>query len=182
MASLPIKPSRLGRAVAVKVMERLSRGGFEQIVVSQAQRRIANGGDSQHTYPDLWDPPFPARRRAGDQPLRDSGRGMSTLNGRSETKTTRGTLTLSIQLRGLLYMVYHQHGFETDGPNFIPLTNKAFITHVKGRNPNEEGLEPGVDFIMAWNGVSVPQRKVFNTPPEDVAELRDAIVEAIANG
>jgi hypothetical protein len=57
---------------------------------------------------------------------------------------------------------YHQTGFQTKGPNFIPLTLKAARNHVKGANPRDEGFEYGVDYIMAWKGVKVPERAMID--------------------
>lgn len=188
MAHRSVKMSQLGSVAAEEIRKRLPSAGLGALIVAQAKRRMRAGGDSQHRYLDLWDPPFPARRRAGEQPLLDTARGLQSLNSKVES-TARG---VKVMLRGLLYLVYHQHGFKTKGPNFIPLTNKAVVTHRKGANPRDEGLvsvqeweaagKPAnqpPDYFMAWKGVKVPQRMIHNMPPEDRAEVRFAISDAI---
>ena len=32
---------------------------------------------------------------------------------------------------------------------------------------------------MAWKGVTVPQRKIFNLPPENVAEIKAHIAQIL---
>ena len=63
---------------------------------------------------------------------------------------------VSVIASSAFFHKWHQTGFKTKGPNFIPLTKKAQRLHVKGANPKEEGLEDGVDYIIAWKGVTVP--------------------------
>lgn len=62
----------------------------------------------------------------------------------------------------MFYALWHQKGFKTKGPNFIPLTLKARRMHKLGANPKDEGLEEGVDYVMKWRGVKVPQRKMID--------------------
>lgn len=81
------------------------------------------------------------------------------------------------------YAQYHQDGFNTDGPNFIPLTLRARRNHTLGNNPLDEGLEEGVDYIIAWGGVSVPARPMIDySDPVNLAQIKqdftDAAVEA----
>lgn len=93
--------------------------------------------------------------RKGGQPLRDTGNLQRSLAAKaSNTKPRRITVTMS----GALYGIFHERGFETDGPNFIPLTRKGKRSHATGRNPAGEGLVRGKDFTMAWDGVKVPAR------------------------
>lgn len=151
-----------------------------ELLVSQAKRRIASGGDSSMRYPDLWNHPKSYRR--GGQPLRDTGRLMNSLFG--ETVVTDDTITARLKTNES-YVVGHQEGFKTNGPNFIPLTLKAKRTHRPGMNPKDEGLIPGVDYVMAWGGVTVPARPIFSLPPEDVSEIVDTVRMAVkgqANG
>lgn len=173
-----VRIDALGGAIEDAVVARIEASQPHELLVLQAQRRMEAGGDSEHTYPDLWDPPFPSRRRKGDKPLLDTGRLSRALSGRTEVSADGGTI--SSTLTSLLYGAYHQSGFETEGPNFIPLTNKALF-HVTGANPVDEGLVRGVDFIMAWQGVKVPQRKIFNMPAEDREEIRETM-EVVAGG
>lgn len=100
--------------------------------------------------------------REGGQPLRDTGNLMRSLGARASVS---GPSQLTITLRGLKYGIYHETGFETSGPNFIPLTKKGKRTHATGANPSTEGLQRGKDFFMAWGGVTVPKRP-FLVPTE----------------
>ena len=93
--------------------------------------------------------------RAGGQPLRDTGNLVRSLGARAQRS---GETQLEIVLTGPLYAIFHELGFETEGPNYIPLTRKGVRSHATGANPNAEGLTQGKDFIMAWNGVKVPAR------------------------
>ena len=174
MASVPF--SRVGSAVVREVSERLPRAQIHLILVAQARRRMANGGDTDFRYPELWD--HPGSYRQGGQPLLDTGLLAASLNGTTEERP--GGLRATLQ--GPVHAVYHQNGFTTKGPNFIPLTLKAKRTHRRGANPRDEGLEEGKDYIMAWNGVTVPQRKIYNMPPENRAEIVESLQMAIAEG
>lgn len=71
---------------------------------------------------------------------------------------------------------WHQKGFVTKGPNFIPLTLKAARDHVKGANPKNEGFEYGVDYIVAWKGVKVPERAMIDyADPVNRKQIEDTI-------
>ena len=164
------------------------------------------GGDSTHHYPDLWD--HPKSYRQGGQPLLDTRTHIyNQLTSRCEVA---GDIVRLILL-GPLMALWHQDGFKTKGPNFIPLTLKArrnaaqFTRLARNRSHAirrhravagtlraaaalrelrraDEALEAagfieGETYVMAWKGVTVPQRKIFNTPPEDVRELSEPIKE-----
>jgi phage gpG-like protein len=100
--------------------------------------------------------------RTGGKPLRDTGQMMREVNAKGQT----GGNGVSIIMYGPLHAIFHELGFETQGPNFIPLTKKGKRTHATGRNPTEEGLVRGKDFTMAWRGVTVPKRP-FMIPTND---------------
>ena len=179
-------PARsIGTRIAERVVAGLDRVAGHELLVSQARRRIMNGGDSDHRYPELWDHPGSFRR--GGQPLLSSG-GRGGLVARLNGRTDVGGRDVTWTLLAPMHAQYHQTGFETKGPNFIPLTLKAVRNHITGNNPIEEGLkrwdpETGEgDFLMAWQGVKVPQRKIFNLPPEDVEEIVETIRHAIPLG
>jgi hypothetical protein len=93
--------------------------------------------------------------RNGGQPLRDTGNLLRSIGAKAEQV---GPSRLSVTMSGAIYGIYHEKGFSTDGPNFIPLTRKGKRTHATGANPYSEGLTPGKDFTMAWSGVDVPAR------------------------
>lgn len=92
--------------------------------------------------------------RAGGKPLRDTGQMMRETNAKAQA-SGKG---ISVIMYGPLHAIYHEKGFETSGPNFIPLTRKGKRQHSTGQNPSKEGLLRGKDFTMAWGGVSVPKR------------------------
>lgn len=76
-----------------------------------------------------------------------------------------------------LYAKWQQDGVKTRGPNFIPLTLKARREHQKGVNPAHEGLEYGVDYIMAWKGVNVPASPMIDySDPVNKKQIDDTIL------
>lgn len=206
-----VDTKQLGKAVQSRVMKRLKAARLDLVLVTQAQNRIRAKGDSQHHYPDLWD--HPKSFRAGAKPLRGiTGLLMSSLTAKSTIMSdTKIRLTL---ISPHLYAIYHQHGFSTKGPNFIPLTRKAavnasrfkplaqalseakkqvkkskgspaFIPALQQERAAQEALESagfieGETYIMAWQGVTVPQRKIFNMPPENAEELRNEMQSALS--
>ena len=93
--------------------------------------------------------------RNGGQPLRDTGNLLRSIGAKAEQT---GPARLSVTMSGAIYGIYHEKGFSTDGPNFIPLTRKGKRTHATGANPNNENLSRGKDYVMAWGGVDVPAR------------------------
>lgn len=63
--------------------------------------------------------------------------------------------------------LFHQTGFTTTGPNYVPLTSRAR----KGWNPK---LIPGHDFIMFGKGVTVPARpmvRLTNQNRKDIIQI-----------
>lgn len=200
-------PGGLGASIARTVRKRLKTVGpaLAQVLVAQAKRRISAGGDSTHRYPDLWG--HPGSYRAGGQPLRNTGQLMNGLHGDSSETATGVSVRL---VSAHLHAQYHQSGFSTSGPNFIPLNRKAVRLHkewsrqikalsaIKRQQKRQRGtskvlgamaaerkqqadlvLTEGEDYIMAWRGVTVPQRKIFNMPPEDVEEFRAEAARAV---
>lgn len=82
------------------------------VLRSQAVRRIKNGGDSTHEYPDLWANKHPGHRRFGGSPLQDTGALMASLH--SETRVSGNRISLSLKDGSPGgYGVYHQHGFKS---------------------------------------------------------------------
>ena len=167
----------LGNIIKKKANDALVDGNpLGSILRGQAVARIEAGRDSTHTYPDLWVNKIPNHYRAGSKPLQGNGGLMAGLHSETVARSNGITVTL---LDGSGYGVYHQHGFKTKGPNYIPMSAKGAKRHINGRNPEDEGLVEGKDYIIAWNGVDVPQRKIFNMPPENRQELANAVVDAI---
>ncbi len=199
-----------GGRIAAQALARLRLAGIDKILPKQAKRRIANHGDSEHRYPDLWD--HPKSFRKGGEPLSDTGSLFNALTGKIELDGNKIKITLVVPA-SFKYALYHQSGFSTKGPNFIPLTVRAkenatrfkplvtafaaarrqvnamrgtpgFIPALKKERLAQDRMESagfieGETYIMAWKGVNVPQRKIFNLPPENVEEIRDAIARAL---
>jgi len=209
-----LKISRVPGEIRKTAFERLRAARLDLVLPAQAKRRIANSGDSEHHYPDLWDNPKSYRSK-GETPLSDTGgAGLEgSLTGKMEqTGPSEVTIRLVVPER-FRYALYHQSGFSTKGPNFIPLTVKAkeaatlfkplvtvlsaarkkvraasgtasFIAALREERRAQEAMESagfieGETYIMAWQGVTVPQRKIFNLPPENVEEIREAVTRAL---
>lgn len=178
-----IKASQLGRRITAELLQRVERSGLELVLVAQAKRRIDNSGDSEEKYPILWATTsgLPSYR-AGGRPLRDTGVNIyQRLSGAKYIGFGQATFFL----RGPQIAAWHQGtkgqpiAFRTEGPNFIPLTRRAVRLHRPGMDPKAEGLRPGVDYIMAWRGVEVKRRPIYNMPPEDRDEITQATAAAI---
>lgn len=165
-----MKIGDLGQAVSSEIARRIEGLDVGALLVTQAKRRISSGGDASVQYPDLWDHPKSYRR--GGQPLRDTGRLQNSLF--SEQSSDGETVTATLK-SGVSYAKSQQEGFKTKGPNFIPLTRKAKRNHRPGGNPADEGLVRGEDYIIAWNGVDVPARPIFNMDPLSVNEIVESI-------
>lgn len=106
--------------------------------------------------------------RNGGQPLRDTGNLQRSITARAALV---GPTRVEVTLAGALYGIFHELGFSTDGPNFIPLTRKGKREHATGRNPNAEGLTRGKDFVMAWKGVEVQKRPFLVPTNTEWAEI-----------
>lgn len=78
---------------------------------------------------------------------------------------------LTIELWGLPYGGYHDSGFSTNGPNYIPLTRKGSRGHATGANPSKEGLRRGWDYLLAMDGVTVPARPFLAPDSDDLDDL-----------
>jgi phage gpG-like protein len=115
--------------------------------------------------------------RNGGQPLRDTGNLLRSIGAKAEQT---GPARLSIVMSGAIYGIYHEKGFSTDGPNFIPLTRKGKKNHATGRNPYTEELSPGKDFVMAWGGVTVPARPFLVPTSKEFSEIAKTIKIGIA--
>jgi phage gpG-like protein len=184
MATIRIRANEIPRLKSFLKKKSISalnnHKGLQDTLRGQAVRRIKNKGDSTHQYPELWANKIPGHYRSGGNPLQGESTGglMSSLKARVTTSANKITMRLT---DGVGYGVYHQKGFKTKGPNYIPITSRGKKRHQKGNDPTKEGLVKGKDYFIAWNGVTVPQRKIFNLPPEDVQELKRAIGDAIAN-
>ena len=115
-----------------------------------------------------------ASARAGGKPLDDTGRSKNSFG--HQTKWEGDSPVVEITTTEF-FLQYHDTGFRTKGPNFIPLTTAA--KNKKRENPTAKpdqlGLVPGVDYIMAWAGVTVPQRRLFHFTPANSKEIADTL-------
>jgi phage gpG-like protein len=186
--------SRATMAIQRELLARLRSAPVGVRLVAQAKRRIRNGGDSTVKYPELWADNVPGSYRAGGRPLRDDGRLYSSLANEYQPVRAGARWALTSPLR---HAVYQHRGFQTRGPNFIPLTKKAKRNWTHNRRIRrvgkaagwpeikikeelaKHGLIEGETFIMAWGGVEVPARPIFNLPPEDRAEIRATVRRAL---
>lgn len=91
--------------------------------------------------------------RNGEQPLRATGDLMRSIQAKAEQT---GPARVSVIMQGFIYGIYHEKGFSTHKPNFIPLTKRAKRIHATGAGLDK--LSQGKDYLMAWGGVTVPAR------------------------
>lgn len=109
--------------------------------------------------------------RIGGHPLRDTGEMYRSLSAKGRYANNRITVTLN----GLQHALYQDRGFQTKGPNYLPITMAGRRGHSTGANPATEGLERGRDFVMRWKGVKVPARPFLLPLREDVRTLGRSI-------
>ena len=69
---------------------------------------------------------------------------------------------------------YHQEGFTTRGPNYIPLTNKA-KRKPPGADPELFDLVQGHDYVMAWQGVTIPARPMVRFTRDNLREIMSVL-------
>lgn len=190
MARKRVATGRIGVVVKRAIVAALTSTDLSVILLSQAIRRVENGGDTTHRYPTLAADKWEGHWRAGGNPLKDTGK---LLNGLTSKQTVEGdTIRVSV-FTDELYPVYHQHGFRTKGPNFVPLTQDAKDRYpefaaitARGKDFEKEAESKGFfrtgpkrNYFMAWQGVTVPQRKIVNMAPENIAEFRGVISDII---
>lgn len=118
--------------------------------------------------------------RKGGQPLRDNGFLAASFFTKYAFVFEAEGAALIVAASNAIYAGWQQTGFKTKGPNFIPLTLQARRRHVLHANPFLEGLEEGVDYIMAWRGVDVPARPIIDySDPVNKKEIGDVIRRSI---
>ena len=114
--------------------------------------------------------------RAGGKPLLDEGRAKDSFG--HQVKWEGDSPVVEITTTEA-YLQYHDTGFRTKGPNFIPLTREA--KNKKRENPTASpdrlGLVPGIDYVMAWAGVTVPQRRLFHFTPANSKQIADTLAK-----
>lgn len=131
--------------------------------------------------------------RNGGQPLRDTGRLQRSI--RAKVMVTEEGMQAVIV--GEPYGKGHESGFQTKGPNYIPLTQagrrgdvaryKAYLARAIRKAERLEdkqdyvprpfkGLVRGKDYFIAWNGVKVPARPYMQPTREDMRKIGKSIV------
>lgn len=113
--------------------------------------------------------------RNGGQPLRDTGALVRSLRARASGGSGSSTITVSGLERG----IFHDKGFSTKGPNFIPLTRRAARSHASGSALVPGKLTKGWDFLIAENGVTVPARPFIQPTKDDLQELAASVYLAL---
>ena len=179
MTTLRVNVGSVAPALKREIIARLQASRLDQLLVSFAKRRIDNGGDSEHKYPELWATRLGLGYRAGGQPLRDTSVLYNGLHGDSAPTSTG----VRIRLRdGTGYGRKHQDGFINKAPVFIALTRKAARTTIVATilaamkmEAKLKGLVEGTDFMILKHDAKVPARKIYNTPPEDMQDLAAAL-------
>jgi phage gpG-like protein len=117
-----------------------------------------------------------ASYRRGGNPLLDTGRLRASFFTKYNFVFEAEKAAVVVIASSAFYAKWHQTGFKTKGPNFIPLSLKAKREHERGVNPAHEGLEYGVDYVMAWRGVKVPARPMIDyADPVNKLEIEGTI-------
>ena len=115
--------------------------------------------------------------RNGGHPLRNTGDMERSLNAKGTTKSTG----MMITLRGVKYALFQDRGFTTKKANYIPISEKGVRGHGKGMNPRKEGLRKGKDYMMAWNGVTVPARPFLLPTKQEIKDIGRSIAMSLKN-
>ncbi len=170
----------ISAAKAEAAFDRVNRELFpKESRIAAAQAKLDKARANLKNKLDAAQPATSYRR--GGERLRDNGQLAKSFFKKSQT--VEGKDLTCVVASSAFYAVYHQNGFKTTGPNFIPLTIKARRTHVKGNDPKLEGLEEGVDYIMAWKGVTVPESPMIDyADPIVKQKINATITEAFFNG
>lgn len=191
---MPNRRQRRINKVVKEVSNRIVAARLDQILVSTAKenleqsRNAETGGRLEPLKTVRGEYRTPRGRRGvkvnwrvGGTPLRDTDVHIyNRLSG--VTRRRRGGKSIDLILRIPAIGMMHIEGFQTQGPNFIPLTRKAQRRHQKGVNPAIEGLFEGKDYVMAWKGVRVSGRPFFSLDDDTMLDrLQDAIMDAITN-
>lgn len=141
--------------------------------MSQVNRSFVNGGQPSSKWPSIK--PIGGFRDGG-QPLRSDGGLKASFHIEWPETGVFGNRARSTIASGSTYAPYHQTGFKTSGPNYIPLTLKGRRLHHPGADPAKEGLKRGVDYVMAWKGVSVPARPMIDySDPVNAQMIRNEL-------
>ena len=157
-----IKINNFRRTVRKIAKDQLDKLGQEiaSEMADQITETFRNSGQPGEPWMPLWADNVEGHYRSGGKPLSDTGELAASFQ-RPAVSIQGNVLTVTM-LSSADYARWHQDGYSTDGPNYIPITYKGKTQHVAGADPKKEGLIQGVDYVMAWNGVDVPQRKMVD--------------------
>lgn len=158
------------------------RDGIAQVFRASMQRHIENGAGVDGKFKPLkelhgtWETKRGAEKvqagyRNGGEPLRDTGHLMRSLYAKAATSGDG----FEVSVGGAMYGAYQNAGFETTGPNFIPLTRKGARGYRGGTALVPGKLVKGKDYLIAWNGVTVPSRNFVNPTPDDIHQIGRSI-------
>lgn len=162
-----------------RLLKRLQASEVARILVKQAQARIDSRGADVGGYAALWADTAKVtigkgkkkrtidHYRKGGMPLKDTGDLYRSLT----AETTATTSGIRMTLQGSILSVFHQHGFKTSGPNFIPFTRGAVRRDPKAMKRGE--------YALARKGVTVPARPIFAMPQTARREVARAIARAL---
>lgn len=150
-----------------RVKKRADEGGYAVGKASGAIRKARNRLKAAEHQMRIGNTSY----RRGGKPLQDTGALRASFF--AVTRPTPRGWRVEVG-SPLPYAVYHQEGFETSGPNYIPLTIKG-AKKPKGADPDVLGLLPGVDYVMAWRGVTVPPRRMVGFTSRNRRDLLDLV-------
>lgn len=171
-----------GKRLLEKGLAEALRVGIAKVAVAQFEQvsnAFINSGQPILKWPRLWADKVAGHYRAGGQPLRDAGPLEVSFGSTAEIESSERSASSTIT-SGVGYAKFHQTGFETKGPNFIPLTRRAQRLHRPGANPKGEGLALGIDYVMAWKGVRVPARPIVDySDPINKNQMNDAMADGL---
>lgn len=148
--------------------------------LEQVDQAFEDSGQPSKKWPALKQ--IPGGFRKGGKPLLGLT-GQTRALYHAVESTVTGDTVISRIASGSITALYHHFGFQTAGPNYIPLTRKGARLHKTGANPEEEGLVRGVDFIMAFKGVTVPPRpQIDYDDPVNRKRIKEVIIDAFKRG
>lgn len=145
---------------------KVAKGSGNRGAVRRAQNRLRYAKEAQSTGNPAY--------RAGGKPLLDTGEARASMTYRVRDIPRGVALDVGSPkpwLKG------HQTGYATKGPNYIPLTRRAKAKPA-GANPADLDLVPGYDYIMAWNGVTVPARPIVRFTEANHREIAQTLRRA----
>jgi phage gpG-like protein len=148
----------------VRVKKQFDSGAITR---SQKNRRYRQAKIKKDRAIEAAGDGLPDRYRKGGKALRDNG----ILSGSftSDVRADGPSVTVTVG-SPLPHARYHNDGFSTSGPNYIPLTDAA----KGGWNPN---LIAGWDYIVL-QGVTVPARPMMRLSNANIEEIKQTLAGA----